>query len=55
MTWHDVKTQIEKLQLAISTDPHLKPSREHSLVITKLDEARMWAHEAFYLEVLDEK
>ena len=27
------------------------PSRQHSLVLTKMDEARLWAHEAIALQI----
>lgn len=46
--WIEVKESIEELQKDIKAD--CPSSREAVLVLTKLDEARMWAHEALYLE-----
>lgn len=45
MNWSDVENKIKTLAKEVKDDTELANSREKSLVLTKLDEARMWAAE----------
>jgi hypothetical protein len=48
---HKMREKLAELRLAVD---ELPPSREKSLVVTKIDEAEMWAERAHFKAISDE-